>query len=93
MADAVSSFAGVKIPEGSTCSTQESASTAAGLAFCAVSDRVLERLRRGAQARYFDFLNLEKSLAQYDAGDARYLSDAGAERTTGPYLRRIAAAV
>ncbi|MDI9549002.1 MAG: alanine--glyoxylate aminotransferase family protein [Chloroflexota bacterium] len=69
MADAVSSFAGVKIPfdewglDVCLTSSQKALALPPGLAFCAVSDRVLERAEEApGRGWYFDFLNLEKSL-------------------------------
>ncbi len=69
MADTVSSFAGVKIPfdewglDVCLTSSQKALALPPGLAFCAVSDRVLERAAEvTGRGWYFDFLNLEKSL-------------------------------
>ena len=69
MADAVSSFAGVKIPfdewglDVCLTSSQKALALPPGLAFCAVSDRVLERAAQvKGRGWYFDFLNLEKAL-------------------------------
>ncbi len=59
MADAVSSFAGVKIPfdewglDVCLTSSQKALALPPGLAFCAVSDRVLERLRGCFWARWY----------------------------------------
>lgn len=69
LVDAVSSFAGTRIPmdewDLDVCltSSQKALALPPGLAFCAVQDRVLERAKevRG-RGWYFDFLNLEKSL-------------------------------
>ena len=69
MVDAVSSFAGVKIPcdewglDLCLTSSQKALALPPGLAFCSVSDRVLERAAEvTGRGWYFDFLNLEKSL-------------------------------
>lgn len=69
MVDAVSSFAGVEIPfdkwDLDVCltSSQKALALPPGLAFCAVSDRVLDRAAQvTGRGWYFDFLNLEKSL-------------------------------
>jgi aspartate aminotransferase-like enzyme len=69
LVDAVSSFAGTRIPfdewglDLCLTSSQKCLAAPPGLAFCAVSDRLLERAK-GVKGRgwYFDFLNLEKSL-------------------------------
>ena len=69
MVDAVSSFAGTPIPfddwklDVCVTSSQKALALPPGLAFAAVSDRMLERAA-GVEGRgwYFDFLNLEKSL-------------------------------
>lgn len=69
LVDAVSSFAGTRIPfdewDLDVCltSAQKALAVPPGLAFCAVHDRVLARAEnvRG-RGWYFDFLNLEKSL-------------------------------
>ncbi|MCB9137116.1 MAG: alanine--glyoxylate aminotransferase family protein [Caldilineaceae bacterium] len=71
LADAVSSFGGVKIPVDEwgvdlcLTSSQKALALPPGLAFAAVSDRLLERAA-GISGRgwYFDFLNLEKSLVK-----------------------------
>ena len=70
LVDAVSSFAGTRIPVGRMgyrllllTSSQKALAAAAGLAFCAVSDRVLERAKTVKGRGWdLDFLNLEKSL-------------------------------
>ncbi|GIV79898.1 MAG: aminotransferase [Litorilinea sp.] len=69
MVDAVSSFAGVKIPVDEwgldicLTSSQKALALPPGLAFCAVSDRVLARAETvKGRGWYFDFLNLEKAL-------------------------------
>ena len=69
MVDAVSSFAGVGIAfdkwglDVCLTSSQKALALPPGLAFCAVSDRVLERAAQvTGRGWYFDFLNLEKSL-------------------------------
>lgn len=71
MVDAVSSFAGVAIPfdewglDVCLTSSQKALALPPGLAFCAVSDRVLERAAQvKGRGWYFDFLNLEKSLVR-----------------------------
>ncbi len=69
LVDAVSSFAGTRIPfdewDLDVCltSAQKAMALPPGLAFCAVHDRVLARAEtvRG-RGWYFDFLNLEKAL-------------------------------
>ena len=69
LVDAVSSFAGARIPfdewglDLCLTSSQKCLAAPPGLAFCAVSDRLLARAK-GVKGRgwYFDFLNLEKSL-------------------------------
>ena len=71
MVDAVSSFAGTRIPfdewglDLCLTSSQKALALPPGLAFCAVSDRLLERAA-SVQGRgwYFDFLLLEKYLKQ-----------------------------
>lgn len=69
LVDAVSSFAGTRIPfdawDLDVCltSAQKALALPPGLAFCAVHDRVLARAERvRGRGWYFDFLNLEKSL-------------------------------
>lgn len=69
MVDAVSSFAGTRIPfdewglDLMLTSSQKALALPPGLAFCAVHDRVLERAKTvKGRGWYFDFLNLEKSL-------------------------------
>jgi aspartate aminotransferase-like enzyme len=69
MVDAVSSFAGTRIPfdewglDLCLTSSQKCLAAPPGLAFCAVSDRLLERAGSvKGRGWYFDFLNLEKSL-------------------------------
>lgn len=69
MVDAVSSFAGVKIPfdewglDLCLTSSQKCLAAPPGLAFCAVSDRLLDRAKSvKGRGWYFDFVNLEKSL-------------------------------
>jgi aspartate aminotransferase-like enzyme len=69
MVDAVSSFAGTSIPfdewglDLCLTSSQKCLAAPPGLAFCAVSDRLLERAATvKGRGWYFDFLNLEKSL-------------------------------
>ncbi len=69
MVDAVSSFAGMRIPfdewglDLMLTSSQKALALPPGLAFCAVHDRVLERAKSvKGRGWYFDFLNLEKSL-------------------------------
>lgn len=69
MVDAVSSFAGARIPfdewglDLCLTSSQKCLAAPPGLAFCAVSDRLLERAKSvKGRGWYFDFLNLEKSL-------------------------------
>ena len=69
LVDAVSSFGGTRIPfdewglDVVLTSSQKALALPPGLAFCAVSDRVLARaaLVKG-RGWYFDFLNLEKAL-------------------------------
>ncbi|MEX1020659.1 MAG: alanine--glyoxylate aminotransferase family protein [Litorilinea sp.] len=69
LVDAVSSFAGTRIPVDAwgvdvcLASGQKAMALPPGLSFCAVQDRVLARAEsvRG-RGWYFDFLNLEKSL-------------------------------
>jgi aspartate aminotransferase-like enzyme len=71
MVDAVSSFSGTRIPfdewglDLCLTSSQKALALPPGLAFCAVSDRMLERAA-GVEGRgwYFDFLLLEKYLLQ-----------------------------
>jgi predicted phosphoserine aminotransferase len=71
MVDAVSSFSGVSIPfdewglDICLTSSQKALALPPGLAFAAVSDRVLERAK-SVQGRgwYFDFLVLEKYLVE-----------------------------
>ena len=67
--DAVSSFSGVKLPfdewglDIMLTSSQKALATPPGLAFAAVSDRVLERAEQvTGRGWYFDFLILEKYL-------------------------------
>lgn len=67
--DAVSSFAGTRIPVDEwgldlcLTSSQKALALPPGLAFCAVSDRVLERAAQvDGRGWYFDFLLLEKYL-------------------------------
>ena len=69
LVDAVSSFSGVHIPVDAwgldvlLTSSQKALALPPGLAFCAVSDRVLTRAATvTGRGWYFDFLNLEKSL-------------------------------
>ena len=69
LVDAVSSFAGTPIPfdqwglDVLLTSSQKALALPPGLAFCAVSDRVLERAKTvKGRGWYFDFLNLEKAL-------------------------------
>ena len=69
LVDAVSSFSGVRIPcaewglDVLLTSSQKALALPPGLAFCAVSDRVLARAASvKGRGWYFDFLNLEKSL-------------------------------
>lgn len=69
MVDAVSSFAGTRIPfdewglDLCLTSSQKCLAAPPGLAFAAVSDRLLERAKSvKGRGWYFDFLNLEKSL-------------------------------
>lgn len=69
LVDAVSSFAGTRIPfdewglDLCLTSSQKCLAAPPGLAFAAVSDRLLERAKSvKGRGWYFDFLNLEKSL-------------------------------
>lgn len=69
LVDAVSSFSGAPIPftawglDVLLTSSQKALALPPGLAFCAVSDRVLARAATvKGRGWYFDFLNLEKSL-------------------------------
>ena len=69
LVDAVSSFSGVRIPYAAwgldvlLTSSQKALALPPGLAFGAVSDRVLARATTvKGRGWYFDFLNLEKSL-------------------------------
>jgi aspartate aminotransferase-like enzyme len=69
LVDAVSSLAGTRVPcdewgiDVLLTSSQKALALPPGLAFCAVSDRVLERAKTiKGRGWYFDFLNLEKSL-------------------------------
>ncbi len=69
MVDAVSSFGGVAIPFDAwgldlcLTSSQKALAVPPGLAFCAVSDRLMEKASTvKGRGWYFDFLNLEKSL-------------------------------
>lgn len=69
MVDAVSSFAGTRIPVDEwgldicLTSAQKCLAAPPGLAFCSVSDRLLEKAKSvKGRGWYFDFLNLEKSL-------------------------------
>ncbi len=71
LVDAVSSFAGTKIPfdewglDVCLTSAQKALAVPPGLAFAAVSDRVLARAQNVAgRGWYLDFLNLEKYLAR-----------------------------
>lgn len=71
LVDAVSSFAGTRVPfdewnlDVCLTSSQKALALPPGLAFCAARDRVLERARNvSGRGWYFDFLNLEKSLVQ-----------------------------
>lgn len=71
MVDAVSSFGGVEIPFDAwgldlcLTSSQKALALPPGLAFCAVSDRLMTQAK-GVKGRgwYFDFITLEKSLAK-----------------------------
>ncbi|MBK8050465.1 MAG: alanine--glyoxylate aminotransferase family protein [Anaerolineales bacterium] len=72
LVDAVSSFAGMRIPTDAwgidllLTSSQKALALPPGLAFAAVSDRVLERAAQvKGRGWYFDFLNLEKSLKKH----------------------------
>lgn len=69
LVDAVSSFGGVLIPfdalglDFMATSSQKALALPPGLAFAAVSDRLMERAAKvKGRGWYFDFLNLEKSL-------------------------------
>lgn len=69
LVDAVSSFAGTRIPFDEwgldlvLTSSQKALALPPGLAFCAVHDRVLARAEQvKGRGWYFDFLNLEKAL-------------------------------
>ncbi len=69
LVDAVSSFGGTRIPFDAwgldvvLTSSQKALALPPGLAFCAVSDRVLARAAQlKGRGWYFDFLNLEKAL-------------------------------
>jgi aspartate aminotransferase-like enzyme len=69
MVDAVSSFGGVNIPFDAwgldlcLTSSQKALALPPGLAFCAVSDRLMEKAKTvKGRGWYFDFINLEKSL-------------------------------
>ncbi len=69
MVDAVSSFGGTRIPfdqwglDLCLASSQKALALPPGLAFCAVSDRLLEKAKSvKGRGWYFDFINLEKSL-------------------------------
>jgi aspartate aminotransferase-like enzyme len=69
MVDAVSSFAGTRIPfdewklDLCLTSAQKCLAAPPGLAFCAVNDRLLEKAKSvSGRGWYFDFLKLEKSL-------------------------------
>ncbi len=72
MVDAVSSFGGVAIPfdpwglDVLMTSSQKALALPPGLAFCAVSDRLLEKAKTvKGRGWYWDFLNLEKSRAKH----------------------------
>jgi len=69
MVDAVSSFGGVHLPfdqwglDLCLTSAQKALAVPPGLAFCAVSDRLLDKAKTvKGRGWYFDFINLEKSL-------------------------------
>lgn len=69
LVDAVSSFAGTRIPVDEwgmdvlLTSSQKALALPPGLSFCSVSDRALEAAKQvKGRGWYFDFLNLEKSL-------------------------------
>lgn len=69
LVDAVSSFAGTRIPVDEwgidllLTSAQKALALPPGLSFCSASDRVLKRAKTvKGRGWYFDFLNLEKSL-------------------------------
>lgn len=69
LVDAVSSFAGTRIPVDAwgidvlLTSSQKALALPPGLSFCSVSDRALDRAKTvKGRGWYFDFLNLEKSL-------------------------------
>ena len=69
LVDAVSSFAGTRIPVDAwgidllLTSSQKALALPPGLSFCSAGDRVLERAKQvKGRGWYFDFLNLEKSL-------------------------------
>lgn len=69
MVDAVSSFAGTRIPfdewglDLCLTSSQKAMALPPGLSFCAVSDRLLDKAKTvKGRGWYFDFINLEKSL-------------------------------
>ncbi len=71
MVDAVSSFSGTRIPfdewglDLCLTSSQKALALPPGLAFAAVSDRLLEKAATvEGRGWYFDFLNLEKSLVK-----------------------------
>jgi aspartate aminotransferase-like enzyme len=68
MVDAVSSFGGVALPFDAWnldllfTSSQKALALPPGLAFCAVSDRFMEKAKHvKGRGWYFDFINLEKS--------------------------------
>jgi aspartate aminotransferase-like enzyme len=69
LVDAVSSFAGTRIPfdewglDLCLTSSQKCLAAPPGLAFCAVSDRLFDKAKTvKGRGWYFDFINLEKSL-------------------------------
>ena len=69
MVDAVSSFGGVHLPFDAwgldlcLASSQKALALPPGLAFCAVSDRLLDKAKSvKGRGWYFDFINLEKAL-------------------------------
>jgi len=69
MVDAVSSFGGTRIPMDEwgldlcLTSSQKALALPPGLAFCAVSDRLLDKAKSvKGRGWYFDFINLEKAL-------------------------------
>ena len=94
MVDAVSSLSGTKIPfdewDLDICltSSQKALALPPGLAFCAVSDRAMDRAAiTSGRGWYFDFLNLEKYLKRNTTpATPAILADAGSQCSAGRHI-------